>query len=265
MGDPSEFEAKIYDHLWGRSDYTAEVAFLAHLFQEQGIQRVLDCACGTGGYVLALTPKGFDVRGLDPRASMVELAHFKQGAEAIEFKVGSMASIPNLFPRGFDAAICMDGLSSLVDDEAIMAALGGVNAGLRAQGLFVATARNIKRLGDDHLGLTLGEHLEEDGLEILEIDHYARESPKTGVILWRPIWLIKQKGKASWQLQEHRLRWFRNDEVAHLLNRGGFEVLACYGDTEGKQLFLADKHERMMFVCRKREELPPPPPAEPAT
>lgn len=263
MEEVSEFEVKIHDHLWSRYDYGSDVAFLTRVFKDAGVEKVLDGFCGTGGFTFELNRAGFQVVGMDPREKMLERASRKGGDQPVEFAVGSFPQIPEAYGEGaFDAIVALtDALGYLTSDNEIREALRGVFLGLREGGLFVFTVRNSKRATEAYLDrVVMGEHVEEDGVEILELEQYSRGLAKPDIFVRRPLWLIKQKGKVGWQLQEQRIRWFRNDEMVNLLASSGFEVLACYGDTEGKQLFLADKHDRMLFLTRRKPGLPPPPP-----
>ncbi len=263
MEEVSEFEVKIHDQLWSHYDFGSDVAFLTKVFREASVEKVLDAFCGTGRFTFELAKSGFQVHGMDPREKMLERAVRKAGAETVEFQVGTLEAIPGMYGEGvFDAIVALhDALGFIIADNEVRAALRGAFMGLREGGLFVFSVRNSKRTTEEILDrIWMGEHVEEDGLEILELEQYSRGTAKPDIIVRRPLWLIKQKGKVGWLVQEQRMRWFRQDEMVNLLSSSGFEILACHGDTEGKQHFLPDKHDRMTFIARRKPGLPPPPP-----
>lgn len=79
----------------------------AKMFKEQGYEKVLDLACGTGKHSLYLAKKGFTVYATDIAPSAIEIAREKARNLRldIDFRVHDMQSIP--FNDGFfDAVIC---------------------------------------------------------------------------------------------------------------------------------------------------------------
>jgi len=76
--------AYIHHHGFGDFAQTAAPGLL-RIFREAGIHRglVVDLGCGSGIWARALLDKGYDVLGVDPSASMLELA--RQQAPAASF------------------------------------------------------------------------------------------------------------------------------------------------------------------------------------
>jgi len=74
MKDEFSLEAKIYDKIWGKYDYAADVKFLDGLFKEHNCQKIIDIGCETGNHALRLCKMGYDVTGVDISPTMLKMA-----------------------------------------------------------------------------------------------------------------------------------------------------------------------------------------------
>jgi len=130
--------ASRYDAFAERSDL--RMSFLEGLFRDHGVRTVLDCACGTGGDLIRLDGRGFDVVGSDLSSEMRAQARRKieeAGAE-IPLVAADFRELGKHFDEPFDAVICLStSLPHLRDDEQTLRALRSMREVLRPGGILV--------------------------------------------------------------------------------------------------------------------------------
>ncbi|MGM0216416.1 class I SAM-dependent methyltransferase [Enterococcus sp. AZ109] len=75
MSDMYKQFAFDYDEFGSIETYLGDEAhFFDQLFKQHGVQKVLDCACGTGQHLYMLAQLGYQVQGSDYSQSMLEVA-----------------------------------------------------------------------------------------------------------------------------------------------------------------------------------------------
>lgn len=116
------------------------------VFRPHRIERVLDCACGTGVPSIGLALRGYEVTGCDLSASMLEKA--EQSAQELgaplTFCREDMTNLLARFaPGSFDAVVCVgNSISHLPTEQARLKGLRSMHAVLRDDGLLYLDARN---------------------------------------------------------------------------------------------------------------------------
>ena len=251
MEDEFSLEAKIYDRIWGRSDYDADVKFLDGLFREHHCRSVIDIGCGTGSHALKLSKIGYEVTGLDISPSMLEKARGKDRKAKVKFVEGDMKNPDEAVPRNkkFDAATCLGIASShLLTNEDVQAFLRGLHKILRKDGLLVFNARNAKKISEEYLNKLLVEHMiTENRLQLLMLACNTRSPQNRNIIVWRPIYLMNENGKLDFQIREHKLRWFLFSTLKKLLIQSHFKLLRCYSGPS-KERFDENENATMWLV-----------------
>lgn len=112
-------------------------------------KKILDLACGTGTYALALGAKGFQVYGLDLDASMVAEAKSKAEQEGrAEFLVADMQECVKLFPpKSFGGIFCIgNSLVHLPSKEHLSTLVKNVFDLLEEGGVFISQIVNYDRV-----------------------------------------------------------------------------------------------------------------------
>jgi SAM-dependent methyltransferase len=255
LKDEFNLEAKVYDRVWGKRDYEADVWFLDELFRRHHCKAVLDVGCGTGNHALRLAKHGYDVTGVDVSCAMIAEAKRKAKRAKVTFLVGDMKRIDKAVPSGitFDAAICLGSASQhLAINRHANAFLRGLHSRLKAGGLFVFDARNARKISEDLLNKLLVNHITtEDNLQLLVLNYNTRDPDDPNTIIWRPILLTDEKGKIDLQIREHKLRWFEPAELRKLLTRNSFEILEQYAGSD-KTAFNENEHATTWLVTRTR-------------
>jgi len=251
MKDKFSPEARIYDKVWGKHDYDSDVKFLDELFRERGCRNIIDIGCGTGNHSIRLSKLGYNVTGVDISPTMLTIAKNKDKKAKIRFMQGDIKKLERVIPKGqrFDAAICLGQVfSHLLTDRNVQAFLNGLYGMLRKNGLFVFSARNVKKISEERLNKLLLDHMLNEGkLQLLILAHNTRDPQNPNIVVWRPIYLIKENDKMDLQIGEHKLRWFEFSTLKKILTEEGFEVIATYSGPM-KEKFSEDVHTDMWFL-----------------
>jgi ubiquinone/menaquinone biosynthesis C-methylase UbiE len=249
--DEFSLEARFYDKIWGQHDYDADVKFLADFFRKYHCKSVIDIGCGTGNHALRLSKLGYQVTGVDVSPAMLKIAKMKDKEAKIKFIQGDMRKLEKVVLKGqrFDAAICLGQVfSHLMTDKDVQAFFGRLHKILKQNGLFVFSARNAKKINEEYLNkLQLDHMLNEEKLQLVILAHNTRDSQNPNIILWNPIYLMKEKNKVDLQIREHKLRWFDFSKLKRIIKENGFEIIAAYSGPM-KEKFKEDEHTDMWFV-----------------
>jgi 2-polyprenyl-3-methyl-5-hydroxy-6-metoxy-1,4-benzoquinol methylase len=251
MKDEFSLEAKIYDKVWGKHDYDSDVKFLNALFHKHGCRSIVDIGCGTGNHALRLSRLGYEVTGVDVSPTMLKIAKEKDKEAKIRFIQGDMKKLEKVIPKGqrFDAAICLGQVfSHLMTDKDVQAFLNRLHEILKHNSLFVFSARNAKKINEEYLNkLRLDHMLNEEKLQLLVLTYNTRDSQNPNIIVWNPIYLMKQNNKVDLQIREHKLRWFEFSTLKKIMTENGFKIIATYSGPM-KEKFKEDEHTDMWFV-----------------
>jgi SAM-dependent methyltransferase len=252
MEDEFSLEARLYDKIWGKYDYDSDVKFLNELFKEHKCRSVIDIGCGTGNHALRLIRLGYEVVGVDISPTMLKIAKEKGREAKVKFIQGDMRKLKEIISKGnrFDAAICLgQSFSSLITNGDVDAFFSGVHKILRQNGLFVFSARNARMINEDYLNrIRLDHTLVEKRLQLLVLVYNTRHPRNRNVIVWRPIYLMKENDKVDFQIREHKLRWIHFSALKKMLTKNSFKIVSTYsGNT--KEKFDEDEHANMWFVA----------------
>jgi glycine/sarcosine N-methyltransferase len=133
-----------YDYIFPVDPQT--VGFLAR--HSRKASRVLDLACGTGGYAVELARLGHRVMGVDLDAAMLRLAQAKAaGTAAVEFRVLDMREAGRRLDPGFGLVFCIgNSLVHLESEVAIAALLGDCRRLLEPGGALVVQIIHYDRV-----------------------------------------------------------------------------------------------------------------------
>ena len=251
MKDEFSLEARFYDKIWGRHDYDADVKFLADFFRKHHCRSVIDIGCGTGNYALRLSKLGYQVTGVDVSPTMLKIAKAKDKEAKIRFIRGDIKKLEKVISKGqrFDVAICLGQVfSHLMTDKDVQAFLNRLHEILKHNSLFVFSARNAKKINEEYLNkLRLDHMLNEEKLQLLILAHNIRDSQNPNIIVWNPIYIIKENSKVDLQIREHKLRWFEFSTLKKIMTENGFKIIATYSGPM-KEKFKEDEHTDMWFV-----------------
>jgi len=251
MKDEFSLEARFYDKIWGRHDYDADVRFLDGFFRKYHCKSVIDVGCGTGNHALRLSKLGYQITGVDVSPTMLKIAKMKDEEEKIRFVRGDMKKLEKVVSKGqrFDAAICLGQVfSHLMTDKDVQAFFSRLHKILKQNGLFVFSARNAKKINEEYLNKLRLDHVVNEGkLQLLVLAHNKRDLENPNIIMWNPIYLLKENNKVDLQIREHKLRWFEFSTLKGIVKENGFKIIATYSGPV-KEKFKENEHTNMWFV-----------------
>jgi SAM-dependent methyltransferase len=256
MKDEFSLEAKLYDKVWGKHDYDADVRFLVEVFKAHGCKSIVDLGCGTGNHALRLSDIGYKVTGVDVSPAMLKTARKKDRNGKVRFVKGDMKDIEAVLSglKRFDAAISLGQVfHHLYTDQQVRDFLGELSTVLRRNGLFVFNVNNAVKINDERLNRLVLEHLLiEDKVQLAVLAQNRRDIDDPNTIVWTPLYFMRIGDRVDFQAREHRLHWFRFKSLKNLLVKAGFEIEAVYSGPS-KESFDEHVHPEMWFVatCKK--------------
>jgi len=133
-----------YDHIISR-DQVPECDFVAQVLADSGIARdsaLLDAGCGTGGYAIELTKRGFRVTGVDRSSHLLAVARKKAAVAGLEipFIVGDLLTLNAA--RQYDAILCRGVLNDIVEERDRKQVFLSFAALLRRGGVLILDVRD---------------------------------------------------------------------------------------------------------------------------
>jgi ubiquinone/menaquinone biosynthesis C-methylase UbiE len=100
-------------------DYHEDMSWVAELFRERGVKRVLDLGCGAGRHVVYLAQQGFEMHGMDSSEEALKMARETLSKTGLRAQL-TMASMFGKLPypdNFFDAIVCTKALNhGTIDD-----------------------------------------------------------------------------------------------------------------------------------------------------
>lgn len=220
-----EVLAKHYDEVFPLEQ--AKVMFLDSEFNRTGARRILDLACGTGTYTIALAALGYEAWGTDLEPGMIEAACQKAQREGVpaRFAVGDMRE-PQSLGLTFDGLFCIgNSLAHLVTVDDLVKALQGMRSVLADNGAAVFQIVNFDRIlarGDTDLPLIERHHLR-------FVRTYRPES-ENRLVFDSILELKEQDGTVTRLENSVALRPIRKADLERYLLAAGFADVRAYGD-----------------------------------
>lgn len=226
-----------------------ELPFLESLFAGQGVQRVLDAACGTGRHAIALARRGYQVVGADLSEAMIERAQENAASRGVDvtFAVASLGQLSAL-DATFDAVLCLgNSLPHLLSAPEVDKALADFATVLRPGGVLLIQNRNFDKVWAEQERFMSPESYRDGEGEWLFLRFYDFH-PETVTFNMVRLWRVE----AGWaqDIQATELRpVFRDDLVAALVS-AGFDRLAFYGGYDGSPFSPAHSSD-LIAVARR--------------
>jgi SAM-dependent methyltransferase len=220
--------SKYYDVLYIDKDYEKECDFVERAFNNYSQfkpVKILDVGCGTGGHLIPLARRGYEVVGIDKSEWMVKLAEEKIRKHNLPARVLVADALDFNLDEKFDACIAMFAvISYIVQTDDLIKAFKNVRRHLKSGALFifdywygpaVLTIKPSSRV----------KIVEKDGVKVVrtvvpELDTFHSIQRSNYHLI-----AIKD-GKVIDETQEvHVLRYLFPQELIHYLNEAGFKVL----------------------------------------
>ena len=242
--------APVYDLYTAHHDYEGWLTDLLAVLERRGLRgkRLLDVACGTGKSFLPMLPRGWEVRGCDISASMLEEAREKVGEE-VRLSVADMRKLP-VFGE-FDLVWALDdALNYLLDEEELEQALAGMRANLAPAGLLLFDV-NTQHLYSEYFIQTEVMAELEDGRKLVwqgsgDTDVQAESINEARL-------LVEDSDGENEVLATHHQRHFPEAQILAALGRAELECLDIYGhgfDGVPKQPLDEVTHTKAIYIAR---------------
>lgn len=125
---------------WMVQEEPGRKEFFRKLFAEQGVYRVLDCACGTGHDLITLHSLGCEVFASDLSDSMLAQARKNLLSKGIEVPLRKVdfRHLPDSFDLKFDAVVCLtNSINEVLADIETLEALRSMRSVLRDGGILI--------------------------------------------------------------------------------------------------------------------------------
>ena len=227
-----------------------ELPFFDRLFEEWGVRRVLDVACGTGHHAIALAQQGYQVVGTDLSVVMIERARENAAATGVDvmFRVAGFGAHATL-GETFDAAICLgNSLPHLLSAPAVAGALSDFADALRPGGLLVIQNRNFDRVWAERERFMSPQSHQDGDREWLFLRFYDFHDT---TITFNMIRLRRTEGDWVQDINSTELRPILHDDLAAALAASGFDDVVFHGGYDGS-VFDPALSGDLIAVARKR-------------
>ena len=218
--------SKVYDVIFPEDEEVTE--FLCKDLKKQS--DVLDLACGTGSYAIALGNRGYRVTGVDLDSTMIDLAIKKDSKSLVNFIAEDMLTFTEKINKEkYNMVYCVgNSLVHLEGIEAVKALSQNVYNILYSQGEFLLQIINFDRILDNNIKSLPTIERKEKGISFQR--NYNRVKDK---IEFKTILFVQAEG----QKYENSvgLLPIRSKELKEILLAIGFSKVEVYGDFSGKK------------------------------
>lgn len=222
--------SRYYDYIFPTDK--AQLDFLSALAEKPG-NRVLDVACGSGGYSVGLAKKGFKVTAVDLDEEMVRLAQEKAVREnvAVDALACDMRFLKESLNGRFHLIFCIgNSIAHLGTIEEIRRVLAQAYSLLEDNGVIVLQTINYDRIlsfGINELPPIVND---EAGLKFIRRYVYDEEN---GKIDFNTVLSVTQDGQVdSWE-NSIELLPLLSEDLADALEWAGFRDIRLFGDFRG--------------------------------
>jgi SAM-dependent methyltransferase len=230
-----------YDHLgqdydlmvWWQERIAREEAFFNRVFEERGVRRVLDAACGTGMHSIAFARGGRECTGADISPVMVQCArrNAREAGVRVRFEVAGFGELSQRVGGVFDAITCIgNSLPHLANEGSLDLCLFDFAEVLRPGGILVIQNRNYDRLlRNRQRFMPLAARTDGEGETVfLRMTDFVSEAGEDSVV-FTLVTLKKRNGVWSQTVRSTPLRALRRANLEAALFKARFSSVQVYG------------------------------------
>jgi len=235
--------ATVYDELMGSIFYDKMLPYFEVLRRKYRIEgkKMLELACGTGTCSIYFAKRGYNVKGLDISAPMLEIARKRASREKVDIEFVEAAMQDFNLDETFDIVVCLfDSMNYILNKEELESCFNKTCKVLRKGGYFLFDINTIHGLREGW----------DNKVEIRAI--------RDGSSVWEMRWDEKNKiayltvsveSKNNSFKELHIERGYTQDEIVSSLRSQGFatiNILECFGFGKG-----TEQSARWMMIARK--------------
>ena len=247
MGGYGRF-AQVYDCLMKDAQYKKRTSYLLRLFKKHGKvpERLLDLACGTGGFSNEMALRGIEVIGVDMSEEMLAAARENSAESGTDvLYLCQKAQELDLYGTVDGAICCLDSINHITDIKALSKAFDRVSLFLEPGCLFIFDVNTLYKheeiLGDNTFVI------EQDNVYCVWRNRYNRERQITEMAL--DFFVEDSEGMYRRFSEDIEERVYSDSRLYELLEKSGFSVEAVYGDLTEEEP--DGTCQRKIFVAKK--------------
>ena len=219
---------KYYDIIYSDKDYEKECDFLEEIFRKYSQcmpKTILDVGCGTGGHVISLAKRGYELTGLDVSEMMIRIAREKVSKKNVSVDFYVMDARKLELNERFDACISMfSTMDYITKNEDIQRALRNIRGHLKNGSLFIF---------DFWYGpavLTIlpsvrTKVIEKEGTRIIRVSQPQLDSLHHICKVHYHLIVVKENRIVDEVKEMHTVRFYFPEEIKHYLEENGFELV----------------------------------------
>ncbi|ERI92645.1 methyltransferase domain protein [Clostridiales bacterium oral taxon 876 str. F0540] len=215
--------SKVYDIVFPKDETTLK--FLCKSLNHNS--KVLDLACGTGSYAVALAQKGHRVDGIDLNEEMIALAKGKGGLFA-NFKVGDMTKFHETFlSEKYDMIYCIgNSIVHLKNKEKIEKFIKDIYKSLNDEGTLIIQTVNYDRIINQNIKSLPTIDRSEKGVKFVRNYNYKENEEK---VEFQTDLIIFDNNKEEKYNNSVDLIALRKNELEEMFKKAGFKSIESYG------------------------------------
>jgi SAM-dependent methyltransferase len=234
----------------GQSRFSLQlIPWVLGVFRRSGShpQTLVDVACGTGEFAIAMARRGVRVTGVDQSPEMLAIA--RRSAEvsgvSVTFLEQDMRTLR--LPDPVDAATCLyDSLNYIVDPGELASTMGAIAAALGPGAVFCFDMTTLRGLAT-RWGTR--SWIVQDTGDTFEADQ-SEFDYDTGIATLRVNAFLRRQGHLFERIEEvHRERGYPVPAIESALAGAGFEVLGRWSSPEFAEI--TPESERVFYAARR--------------
>jgi SAM-dependent methyltransferase len=227
-----------------------ELPFILPLLEANGVERVLDSACGTGHHAIALAQRGYQVAGADLSPGMISRAcdNAQEAGVSASFHVAGLEDLVGAVTGPFDAALCLgNSLPHVINEADLQKSLENLASLLRPGGILIVQNRNYDRVWsrrERFMPLTVHQEGDQEWLFFRFMDFGHTTLTFNMATLHRTL--------TGWEYRvgSTELRPLLRAPLETLLQNPGFADIEAYGDYRGSSFDSSESGDLIIVAYR---------------
>ena len=249
MSEPCSYAAlaRYYDAFTKNMDYKKRTDYICTLLVRSGLKpnaTLLDLACGTGSFTLALARRGYDMVGVDASADMLTVAALRSGPAPM-FICQHLEDL-DLYGTAQGAVCLTDSVNHLTQPARVRKFFRRLALFLEPGAPFVFDVNTLHKhervLGDNTF------IYEADGALCVWQNRWDADAWTTQIDL--DLFIENEDGSYTRQQESFSERAYTIEELTAWLGKAGFAVEHVYGELTQEPP--REGEERVYFVCRRK-------------